>query len=100
MHAGQYGIRPAKFATTERVLRLYSASKKLDVRSVTRGGREPAVTREERSAEFLGKHDVSSIIGRKIMAELPDAREQNDMGIPRDPQVQEVTDRLIAPPLR
>jgi len=47
-------------------------------------------------AQILRKHDISSVIGGEIVAELPNARQQNQMRIPCHPQVHEVADRLIS----
>ena len=60
------------------------------------GGRsKPAVTRKQSSAEFFGKHDVSHIIGRQVVAELPNPGQQQEVGIASNAQVQEILDRLI-----
>ena len=58
-------------------------------------GGEPAVTRNQASAEFFGKHDVGRIIDGQVVAEVPDPRQQNEVGIPGDSQVEQVLDCLI-----
>jgi hypothetical protein len=70
-------------------------SKHLYCRGVTGCGREPAVTCNQSGCEFFGKRDVSRIVGGEIVTELPDPWQQDEVGIPRDSQVEQVLDCLI-----
>lgn len=54
--------------------------------------RQSAVTRNQSRAEFFGKRDVGRIIRRQIVAELPNARQQNVVGIAGHTQVEQVLD--------
>jgi len=70
-------------------------SKQLDWRGVTGCRREPAVARNQSSAECFGKHDVGCIICGQIVTQLPNPGQQNEVRIPSDSQVQQVLDCLI-----
>jgi len=70
-------------------------SKQLYGRGVTGCGCQAGVTREQSSAEFFGKRDIGRIIGREVVPELPDAGQQNEVGIADDAQVEQVLDSLI-----
>ena len=63
---------------------------------MARCGREPSVTRKQTSAELFGKRDVSRIVRRQIVTELPDAGQQNKVRIASDSQVEQVLNRLIS----
>jgi len=58
--------------------------------------REPGVTCNQSSSELFGKHDVCRIIRGQIVTELPNPGQQNEVGIPRDSQVEQVLDGLIS----
>jgi len=55
-------------------------SKELDGCSVPREGREPTITGNQGGVQLLRKHDIRGGVGREIVAELPDARQQNRWG--------------------
>ena len=67
---------------------------------MTRGGNKATVTRDEGSTKFLSKHDISSVVSRKIVPQLPNSRQQNATRILCQPTVHEVADRLISAPSR
>ena len=71
-------------------------SKHLDCRGVTGCRREPAVACKQSSSELFGKHDVGRIIRGQIVTELPNAGQQNEVGIASDSQVEQVLDGLIS----
>jgi hypothetical protein len=49
----------------------------------------------ERSAKFFGKHEVCCSIGGEVVPELPNPGPQHKVGIPGDPDVQQILDCLI-----
>jgi hypothetical protein len=71
-------------------------SKHLYCRGVTGCRREPTVTPNQSGSEFFGKCDESRIVGGEIVTELPNPRQQDEVGIPRDSQVEQVLDGLIS----
>jgi len=46
--------------------------------------------------KFLGKYDISRVVGRKVVPQLPNARQQNEMRISCDAQVDEIVESLIS----
>lgn len=56
---------------------------------------EPRVTGNQWSTEFFGKSNVARVIGRKIVAELPNPGQQHEMGIPCKPEGQQVLHGMV-----
>ena len=48
-----------------------------------------------RNPEFLGKLDVGSIVGRKIVTQMRYARQENGMSVPSDAEIQQVAGGLL-----
>ena len=46
---------------------------------------DPLVTRDQRSFQFFGKSHVGRIVSIQILSQLPDPIEEQDGGIPCDP---------------
>ena len=63
---------------------------------MARNRSESGISRNSRSSELLGKHDVGGIIGRKIVTELPNAGQEHEMRIPSNTKIEQITDRLIS----
>ena len=49
-----------------------------------------AVAGEQRSMERFGESEVGGVIRREIVTHLPDAREQNEMGIASERKIEEI----------
>jgi hypothetical protein len=49
-----------------------------------------AVAREQRSIEGFGESEVGGVIRGEIVTHLPDAREQNEMGIASERKIEEI----------
>ena len=77
-------------------LQIASSSHKFDPRMMTRGSSEALVAREQRRIERLGESDVDSIIGREIVPQLPDARQQKAVRIATQRKIGQVGERLSA----
>ncbi len=73
----------------------YVELEQLDWSCVARSRSEASVTRNQYSAELFGKHHISCIVCRKFVAESPNLRQQHEMGIASDPEVQQIVDRFI-----
>ncbi len=56
---------------------------------------QAGVTRQQRSTKAFCKRDVSAVIGREIIPELPDARNKPGMLMTGNAQVQQVLDRFV-----
>src|SRR5579859_3801034 len=67
----------------------------LDAYSVTSRSESP-VARKERSVKRLGKSQISRIIGREVVAQLPDAWEQDEMRIAVERKISEVRECFSA----
>jgi hypothetical protein len=57
---------------------------------VARCRSEAAVTCDQCSAELFGQDNIGTVIGRKVVTALPYLRQQNKVGIPRDPEIQQI----------
>jgi hypothetical protein len=84
------GLRPAqqnmfrrRFAAES--VRLYQ----VDARAAVRCG-QGAVAGEQRSIERFGESEVGGAVRREIVTHLPDAREQNEMGIASERKIEEI----------
>lgn len=51
---------------------------------------EGAVAGEQRSIEGFGESEVGGVIRGEIVTHLPDAREQNEMGIASERKIEEI----------
>src|SRR6185312_15390746 len=71
--------------------------KHLDDCCVARTSSEPAVTGNQRSAEFFRKYHVGCVVSGKIIAAPPNLRQQHEMGVPRNPEVLQIAHRLLSP---
>jgi hypothetical protein len=79
-----------------RLLRVCSVElKELDGRRMSPSRSESSIPCNQRGSEFLGKHDVSSIIGRKIVTESPNTGQEHKMRIPSNTEIQQIADRLV-----
>jgi hypothetical protein len=58
---------------------------------------ERAVSRNQRGIQRFSKSQISCIISREIVAHLPDAGEQHEMGIAGERKIEEVGESLGAP---
>jgi hypothetical protein len=63
---------------------------------VARSRSESSIPDNQHSSEFLGRYDVGSIIGREIVAELPDAGQEHEMRISSNTEIQQIADRLVS----
>ena len=59
---------------------------------MARRGREPVVAREQCGTKGFGEHDVCGVVGRKVVAVLPDAGQQDEVRIAGDREIPEVAD--------
>jgi hypothetical protein len=66
---------------------------------VTGGSGESGIARDERRAERLRQRDVDGVVGREVVAKLPDARQQPIVRMALQGQIEEVHQQLI-PPIR
>jgi hypothetical protein len=57
---------------------------------------ESSIPRNQRGSEVFGKHNVRSIVSRKIMTQLPNPGQELEMSIPSDAEIQQITDRLVS----
>jgi hypothetical protein len=64
-------------------------SYQLDARAAARCG-EGAVAGEQRSIQRFGESEVGGAIRRENVTHLPDAREQNEMGIAGERKIEEI----------
>ncbi len=62
---------------------------------MARSDGKPSVTGNQWRAEFFGKANIGRIISGKIVAKLPNPRQENEMGIPYKPEIQQVLNRLF-----
>ena len=69
----------------------------LDPGAVAGGGGERSIPSDERRAEDLGQDQVRCIVGRDVMAELPDPGKEQGVGVAAERQVGEVFEGLEAP---
>src|SRR3972149_40400 len=66
----------------------------LDPGAVAGGGGERSVPSDKRRGEDLGQGQVRRIVGRDVMAELPDPGEEQGVGVAAERQVGEVFEGL------
>lgn len=59
---------------------------------MTRRAGEAAVAGDQRRAQRFGKSDISGIVGRKIVSQIPDAEQQRLVGIPMQGEVCQIGD--------
>ncbi len=69
--------------------------KQLDEWCIARSSSEAAVAGEQRSTEFFGKYEISCIVSGKVVTAPPDLRQQDEMGIARNPEVLEIEHCLL-----
>jgi hypothetical protein len=74
----------------------FGGSKELDKCHLASNRSKSRISRNQRSTELLGKHDVRGIIGRKIVPELPNAEQEDEMRIPSNTKIEQITDRLLS----
>ena len=67
---------------------------------MARSSRESAVPCNECSSEFFGKHNVCSIVGRKIVAQLPNSWQEHEMRIASNTKIQQIADCLVSTTFR
>src|SRR5262245_21383953 len=70
-------------------------SEEFDEHGMARGRSEACIAGDQWRPESLGKPDVSSIVGREIVTELPNSRQERKMGVASDAEVQEILERLV-----
>lgn len=58
--------------------------------------RQSAITRNQWRTDFLGERDVSRIIRRQIVTELPNAGQQNEVRIAGHAYVEQVVDSPVS----
>ena len=68
----------------------------LDGCGMARSRSESTIPGNQCSSEFFGKHNVGSIVGRKIVTQLPNSRQEHQMGIPSNTKIQQIADRLVS----
>src|SRR5580704_3579104 len=73
-----------------------SKLKQLDGGRMARGRSESTVPRNQRSSELFGQDNVGSIVGRKIVAQLPNPGEEHQMRIPSNAKIQQIAHRLVS----
>ena len=56
---------------------------------------ESSVTGNQRGADFFGEHNVSCIVSANGMTVLPDTRQEKEVRVSRDSQVEQVFDRMV-----
>ena len=61
-----------------------------------RSSSESTIPCNQWGSEFFGKHDVGGIIGRKIVTQLPDSRQEHAMGILSNPKIQQIVNCLVS----
>ena len=69
----------------------------LDTSSMPVGRGQPSVQGQQRRSQHLGQRDVGGVVGRHAAPKLPDAWEQNIVGITDDGQIDKVGERLSSP---
>ena len=62
-------------------------SEEFDEHGMARGRSEACIAGDQWRPESLGKPDVSSIVGREIVTELPNSRQERKMGVASDAEV-------------
>ena len=64
---------------------------------MARSRSQSPVSRNDRRPEFFGQHDIGSVIGRKIVTQLPNPGKEHDVRIPSQAEIQQVAHRLLRP---
>ena len=62
---------------------------------MARGRSESTVPCNQRSSQIFGQHNVGSIIGRKIVSQLPNPGEEHEMRIPSNAKIQQIAHGLV-----
>ena len=50
---------------------------------------------EDRAVEYLSEGEVDRVVGRQVVAELPDARSKRGVRVPDQPHLVQLRDRVI-----
>lgn len=62
---------------------------------MARGRGESTIPCKQRGSEFIGKHDIGSIVGRKIVTQLPNPGQEYGMRIPSNAEIHQIADCLV-----
>ena len=68
----------------------------LDGGGMARSRSESTIPCNQCSSEFFGEHNVGSIVGRKIVTQLPNSWQEHEMRIPSNTKIQQIADRLVS----
>lgn len=62
---------------------------------MARSRSKPTVPCNQGGSEGLGKHDIRRIIGRKVLPQVPDSRQEWDVNISANPKIQQISECLV-----
>ena len=69
--------------------------KDLDGRRMAPRRSKATVPCHQRSPQLFGEHDIGRIVGRQVVTQFPDARQEDEMSIPIEAEIQQIAQGLV-----
>ena len=91
---------PRRNIDDSRRVTLFVGLEELDGGGMPRRRSESTIPCHQGSSEFLGQHNIGSIVGRNVVAQLPNSWQEHEMRIPGNPKIQQIVDRLVGANVR